>query len=148
MNRLAWTALVLLPLAGQTPAQSTADCPLLPPDSGLEWQTSAGPDFQVCRATRAADGQQVFGVYLAGESPFEPVRRNRAEEGRIDGREIYWYEGEQATPADPEVRETLVELDDDRVAHIWMTAADENELRQTIKLAEGLSFKQVRLSGR
>ncbi len=148
MNRLAWAALVLLLFAGQAPAQTVADCPLLPPDSDLEWETTAGPDFQICRATRAADRQQLFGVYLARESPFKPVRRNRTEQGRIDGHQIYWYEGEQATPTDPEVRETLVELDDDRVAHIWMTAADEDELRQTMKLAEALSFKQVRLSGR
>lgn len=148
MKALPLFALVLLPLAGTAFAQSDAGCPTLPADAGLEWEHKTGPGFDICRALRTSDHSQVFGVYLSSESPFEPKRSNRAEKGEIDGHQIRWYEGELATEPDMEVRETLVELGDDRIAHIWLDARGEDALRAAIELAEGISFKSTQLSGR
>lgn len=146
MNMLKLSPLLLLACAAAAQAQTAAPCPYLDAASGLAWEHRAGPDFDFCRALDA-DGEQMLGVYIGRESPFEPQRRNRAERGTIDGRSITWYRSELAGQPDAQVRETLVELPDGRVAHIWLRAANEQELAGDLQLAEGLSFQPVRLSG-
>ena len=137
----------LLLFAGIAQAQSTSPCPHLPASSGLTWTHQAGPDFDFCKAMRA-DGTQAFGVFIGEESPFEPKGSNRAETGTIEGRGIYWYRGEVAGDPNVQVRETLVELADDRVAHIWMKARNPQELAREMALAQGLRFSDSRISGR
>ena len=44
------------------------------------------------------------------------------------------------------VRETLIELDRDHVAHISFRAANEEELVQAIRAVEGIRFQGTRLS--
>lgn len=137
----------LLLVGGVAHAQATSPCPQLPADSGLAWTHQAAPDFDFCKAMRA-DGTQAFGVFIGEESPFEPKGNNRAEAGTVDGRRIYWYRGQVAGDPTVQVRETLVELDDDRVAHIWMRARNPQELAREMALAQGLRFGDSRLSGR
>lgn len=137
----------LLAAAGMAQAQNAGPCPQLPPDSGLSWTHQAGPDFDFCKAMRA-DGTQAFGVFIGEDSPFEPKGSNRAESGTIEGRGIYWYRGEVAGDPDVQVRETLVELGDDREAHIWLKARNPQELAREMALAQALRFTDSRVSGR
>lgn len=141
----------LLPLAcllwvGLAHAQSKADCPTLPVDSGLAWDKLDSADFTFCKAIRDSDARQVFAVMIAEDSPFRPNRSNRAEQTVIDGHEAHWYRGELAGNPDMLVRETLIELDRDRVAHISFRAVTEEELAQAIRAVEGIRFEGARLS--
>ena len=137
----------LLLFAGFAQAQATGPCPQLPADSGLTWTHQAAPDFDFCKAMRV-DGTQAFGVFIGEESPFEPNGNNRAEAGTIDGRQIYWYRGQVAGDPNVQVRETLLELGKDRVAHIWMKARNPQELAREMALAQALRFGDSRISGR
>lgn len=137
--------LTLLVAAGAAQAQEAAGCPKLPDNAVLAWEhrASAGTDF--CRALRA-DGSEAFGVYIAAKAPFEPKRGNRVEQDTIDGHAIYWYRSEVAGRPNVETRETLVQLPDGRVAHIWLQANSADGLKEEIATARGLRFQTERLS--
>ena len=137
---LSLIALLLLLFSGMAKAQASSPCPQLPASAGLDWEFSTGPDFVFCRALRA-DDSQAFGVYLGKDSPFEPKRKNRTETGTIDGQPVYWYRTEVATRANVEMRETLVELDNDRIAHIWFQANTSEQLADTFRQVQQLSFR-------
>lgn len=132
--------------AGNTHAQSTGDCPALPADSGLAWEKLDGGKFVFCKAIRASDGGQAFAVTISADSPFKPRRSLRLAETVIDGHETHWYSSEVAGNPALLVRETLVELDDDHVAHIALRAGSEEELAQSMDAAQRLRFGDVRLS--
>ena len=138
----------LLVLAGlgmaNAHAQEQGNCPQLPAESGLTWEYRASGDSDFCRALRA-DGSEAFGLYISRKANFEPKRGNRAEPGVIDGQSMYWYKGELATKPDVEVRETLVELADGRVAHIWLQSGAP-ELGAAIHQAQSIRFPATRLS--
>ncbi len=140
MNLLRLLPLACLLAAGTAQAQSAGECPLLPIDSNLTWQKLNGPDFTFCKAIRSTDSAEIFAVTITKDSPFQPRRSDRAEKTVIDGHEGHWYRGEIASAPDMEVRETLVELDDGRVAHISMRATSEDELANAQKRAESLRF--------
>lgn len=145
-TRLAAAGLLIAlssPPAAQ--AQQADECPRLPGDAGLAWTQRSNEAFLICRATDA-DGREAFGLYLAEESPFEPRRTNREEEGVVAGREIRWYRGEVA--ADPEllVRETLVELDNGLVMHVWLHARSREQLQRNQELVEALRFEENRFT--
>ena len=139
MNLFRLIPLACLLAAGAAQAQSAGECPLLPSDSGLSWNALSGDDFVFCKALRDG-GEEVFAVMISNDSPFDPRRSNRAEETVIDGHEARWYRGEIASAPDAEVRETLIELDDGRVAHISMRANSEAELADALQQAQGLRF--------
>lgn len=135
----------LLVASGAASAQAAGGpCPRLEADTGLAWEHVAGPDFDFCKALDP-DGVQALGVFIGKESPFEPQRRNRAEDGRIGTRAVTWYRGELAGQPDVHVRETLVELPDGRVAHVWLRADSAEELALDLEMAAGLGFEPVRL---
>src|SRR3546814_12021593 len=77
---------------------------------------------------------------ISADSPFDPRRSNRGEETVIDGHETHWYRGEIASAPDAPVRETLIELDDGRVAHLSLRAASEAELADALQQAQLLRF--------
>lgn len=143
---------VVLPLAllaaGQAHAQSAAECPALDKDSGLAWQTLDGPDFTFCKALRDVDGAEVFSVTISDASPFNPDRRDREEKAVIDGHEVRWYRSVIASDPDMQVRETLIELDDGRVAHIALRAASKADLAAALQHAEGIRFQGTQLSSK
>jgi len=140
MNLLRLIPLAFLLAAGAVQAQSVAgECPMLPGDSGLSWNAMTGDDFVFCKALRDS-GDEVFAVMISGDSPFDPKRSDRAEEAVIDGHATRWYRGEIASAPNAKVRETLIELDDGRVAHISMRASSEAELADALRQAEGLRF--------
>lgn len=146
MNTLRLLPLACLLWVGMAHAQSPVDCPTLPADSGLAWDKLDSADFTFCKAIRGSDARQVFAVMIAEDSPFKPNRGNRAEESVIDGHEAHWYRSELAGNPDMLVRETLIELDRDHVAHISFRAANQEELAQAIRAVEGIRFQGTRLS--
>ena len=148
MNRSSWLWLALplgLAVAASAPAQDAGGCPRLPADTGLTWEHRAAGKADFCRALRA-DGSEAFGLYIADKVPFKPKGGNRAEMGRIDGREIAWYRSEVAGQPNVETRETLVELPDGRIAHVWLQARSADGLRTSIDMAQSMQFGTTRLS--
>jgi hypothetical protein len=140
MKLLRLLPLACLLTAGAAHAQSSLDCPQLPADSGLVWKVMAGEDFVFCKALRESDSGEAFAVTIAKDSPFEPKRVDRAEPAVIDGHEAWWYRGEIASAPDAQVRETLIDLGDGRVAHISLRARTPAELAGILKEAESLQF--------
>lgn len=134
---------VLLVMAAAAQAQNPAACPQLPVDAELAWehQGSNGADF--CRALRS-DGSEAFGVYIAAESPFSPKRMNREVEGIVGGREIYWYRAEIALKPDVTALETLIELNDGRVAHLWLQSSSDAQLQEVMGITRDLRFSADR----
>lgn len=145
MNKTAFYVPILLlsGVAAQARAQDAGACPQLPAEAELTWEHRGSGDSDFCRALRS-DGSEAFGLYIAPESPFEPKRGNREEQGSVDGKAIQWYRAEIATQPDIEARETLVELDDGRTAHIWLQAQSGEQLSRAFQLAEGLRFGPAR----
>lgn len=139
MNKTAFCLPFLLLAASAAHAQTVPGCPQLPAGTDLIWEhrNTNGSDF--CRALRV-DGTEAFGVYIAADSPFEPKRGNREENGTVDGRTVQWYRAELVTKPDIEARETLIELDDGRVAHIWLQAPSGEQLRSALDLTGQLQF--------
>ncbi|MEZ0470504.1 hypothetical protein [Luteimonas salinilitoris] len=136
---------LLIAAAAPARAQVAEACPRLPGDSGLTWTERSSEAFVICRAV-SGDGREVFGLYLAADSPFQPRRANREERGVINGQDIRWYSGEVATDPDKLVRETLLELDKDRVVHIWLHADSAQEMQQSMRMVEELRFEDTRFS--
>lgn len=139
MKVIALCLPVLLAASAVHAQQSTPGCPQLPAGSDLAWehQGTDGSDF--CRAVRE-DGSEAFGLYIADESPFEPRRKNREETGQVGGFEVQWYRAEIATQPDIAARETLIELPDGRLAHLWLQAPGGEQLQRAFDLASGLRF--------
>lgn len=145
MKLLRILPLACLLAAGAAQAQSAGECPLLPGDADLSWTATTGDDFIFCKAVRD-NGDEVFAVMISGDSPFDPRRADRAEKAVIDGHEVRWYRGEIASAPNAQVRETLIELDGDRVAHISLRANSEAELADALGQAESLRFRGPQLS--
>ena len=144
MHRLMPMALAifaLLPFGAN--AQTAANCPTLPADSGLKWDVLDGPGFLFCKALRA-DGSEAFAVTISHKSPFKPSRSHRAETGSVAGQSVHWYRSEIA--GTEIARETLVELGDEDVAHISLRAANDGAKDRAMQQVQALQFDDVRLS--
>lgn len=135
--------LALMPLAAS--AQSAATCPTLPVDAGLHWEQLDGPGFLFCKAI-AGDGAEAFAVTISRESPFKPRRVDRAEDASIGGQSTHWYRSQLASEPSVIVRETLVELREDQVAHVSLRAASEQAKERAMQQVQALRFEDVRLS--
>ncbi|MBJ7574888.1 hypothetical protein [Luteimonas sp. MC1828] len=133
-------------MSGAVHAQSGGGCPALPADSGLAWEKLEGSGYTFCKAIRASDGGQLLAVMLSAEAPFKPRRGDRVQETVIDGQSIWWYRGELSSTAGVEVRETIVELGRNQVAHISLRAGNAQEMSQAMSVAELLHFGDVRIS--
>lgn len=126
-------------------AQSSAACPQLSSEAGLSWQQRGSDAFLICSAVNS-EGSEVFGLSLSADSAFQPRRGNREERGVVAGQNIRWYRAEVGGQPDMLVRETLVELDRNRVAHIWVRTMSEDQLRRGMRLVEALDFDDTRVS--
>lgn len=135
----ALAGVALLGLSASVHAQSVDPCPALPADSGLTWEYRVTGGMQFCRALRA-DGTEAFGLFISAESPFKPSRSNRAEASQIDGRPVQWYRSEIAGNPEVRARETLLDLPDGRVAHVWIQARSDAELGDTLTQTRALRF--------
>ncbi|MGY1425360.1 hypothetical protein [Lysobacter sp. A289] len=130
---------LLLFAAGAAQAQDPGSCPQLPGDTDLTWEHRGMGESDFCRALRS-DGSEAFGMYISNEAAFDPKRGNREEADVINGQEIRWYRAELVGQPDVEARETLVELNDGRTAHIWLQAGPGEQLDKMFQLARGLDF--------
>lgn len=148
MKKTAYCLPLLLALAGGAQAQTQPDvnaaCPQLPADSGLAWQHKATAKSDFCRALRA-DGSEAFGLYIASETPFKPNRSDRKEQAAIDGHDVTWYRSELAAQPGVEARETLLQLVDGRMAHIWIQARTAAQLGEALRQAQAMRFASARL---
>ncbi|MGY0558306.1 MULTISPECIES: hypothetical protein [unclassified Lysobacter] len=79
-------------------------------------------------------------MYISNDAAFDPKRRNREEVDVINGQEIHWYRAELVGQPDVEARETLVELNDGRSAHIWLQAGPGEQLDKMFQLTRALDF--------
>jgi hypothetical protein len=131
-------ALALLGAATAQAQQSSA-CPQLPADSGLSWVDQRTGDIELCRAIRP-DGSEAFGLMISSKPTFEPQRGDRAERGRIDGHDVYWYRAELALKPGTEARETLLQLADGRSVHVWLQAPSSQALDAGFGLVSGMHF--------
>jgi hypothetical protein len=125
-------------------AQAAPACPTLPANAGLQWEQRADASFIACKAV-TADGRQVLNVMLTSRDPkIRLERRLREEESTFSGEEIYWYRldlGGRDMPGMESRRITVVELDDDQYAQVWINADSAEELGSMISLAQQLDVR-------
>jgi hypothetical protein len=144
------SAVLLFAACATASAQQTAQCPLLPADSGLHWEQQVQSDFIVCKAT-AADGRTVLNMMLSGRDPdIALTRALRAEKGTFGGAELHWYRmdmGGRDLPGLESRRITVVKLDKKRYAQIWIEAADNGELASLQTLTQTLNLNPSALAG-
>lgn len=139
----AWLLSLTLLMTTHAFARSAEDCPALPPDSGLEWHYSEGPDFDVCRASRPGSEELAFGIYLGNHPTFRPEHSKPIGKGKVAGRPVTWYHQEQDDSASALSRHTLLTLDRryGYVAHLWVTAENEHQLQDRLSVLERIVFK-------
>lgn len=137
--RATGLCVALLTGAAQVQAQTTPHCPTLPASSGLQWQEIRNPDLLFCKAMDA-NGKLVFSVMVSGETPFVPVRSQRAEAASIDGRSTWWYRTQIASRPELLAREAAIELPDGQVAYINIQAGDDQALQVAYSNVAALQF--------
>lgn len=130
-------------------AQDASDtCPQLPTDgSDLIWADMQAGGLLLCRAIDL-DGQEAFAVTVSRDSPFKPQRGLREEQGRFAGAPVWWYRSEIAGRPDELVRETLLEVGRNRVAHVYIRTRDAAQLERYRHVVEGLRFDDAGLAQR
>lgn len=125
-------------------AQQNPPCPTLPANAGLQWEQRVEAGFIACRAV-TEDGRQVLNVMLTSRNPkISLERRLRAEESTFSGEEMYWYRldlGGRDMPGMESRRITVVELDNDRYAQVWINAGSAEELGTLMSLAQQLDVR-------
>lgn len=145
LQAFLFTSLISLYCIPGVFAQSiTADmrCPALPAATmdDLHWVTLQTDSALLCRAIRKENGAEAFALTMTRKSPFKPDGGMREEEGRIQGKKMWWYRSEIAGNPNAVVRETLVKLDSDRVVHIFIRTTDTETLARYQHLVQGLDF--------
>jgi hypothetical protein len=143
MSLLLSTAVAGLLLAGTAPhvaAQNATACPSLPPDADLSWNILRTDTALLCRAIRGDNGQEAFALTLSQKSPFKPDSNFREERGVLQGEKFWWYRGEIAGRPKELVRETLVKLNRDQVAHVFIRTEDPATLGRYQGIVQGLQF--------
>jgi len=141
LKRLVWLACLWAGSAtAQTAATDAADCPAIPDETAqtMRWDAMRIPNMLFCRAVLIETGAEAFAVTIGRDSPFRPKRGLRAETGTLDGRAVQWYRGQVSNEPNTQIRETLIELEDDRVVHIFLRAPDADTLVVRLKLAESI----------
>lgn len=114
-------------------------CPSSPPASKITLQQSVRGEQVYCQAIRE-DGSMPFSITLSKTAGFKPRRALRKEKGIINNEEVNWYGTEIAGGSQSEIRETLIELDDDRIAHIVVRVSSPEELEMIFEQIRELRF--------
>ncbi|HCB12516.1 MAG TPA: hypothetical protein DEP36_02940 [Gammaproteobacteria bacterium] len=121
--------------------QAPPPCPTLPGNTELRWEQRADVGFITCRAV-SPDGRPVLNVMLTSRDPKIRLQRAlRAEESTFSGEKMYWYRldlGGREVPGMESRRISVVELDDDLYAQVWINADSQQELATLIGLAQQL----------
>jgi hypothetical protein len=139
----AWCAAAALLMIAPALADRAAEiCPLLPPGSGLTWTYAEGSDFAVCYAAAPGSKATVLGVYLGNEPNFDPTRATRVATGYVAGKEVIWYRKDSAAEEETLARQTVIALNGRYIAHVWVNAATEAQLRERLAILEHLAFRR------
>ncbi|PZU20033.1 MAG: hypothetical protein DI584_17790 [Stenotrophomonas sp.] len=147
---LIFSAALALAASANASAQQAVQCPSLPASSGLHWEQQTQSDFIVCKAT-TEDGRAVLNMMLSGRDPGLSLNRPlRAEKGAFGGTEMHWYKldmGGRDLPGLESRRISVVKLDKNRYAQIWIDAADTTELGTLQTLTQTLNLNPSALAG-
>lgn len=137
MNFKIALSVVLLSVAGAVVA-----CPTLPDGSAFEMKSERGPDFSVCYATERGTNATAFGVYFGEHPSFDRKGATKLGKGRVAGRDVVWYKKEPADSKSPLNRETIIEINKryGAVAHVWVLASTEEELKRRLLALEQIAF--------
>lgn len=139
-------ATAIAPLAHAQEAGSP--CPTLPADGAeLTWTDMQAGSLHLCRAINV-DGQEAFAVTISSSSPFKPERNLRSEKGRFGDDTLWWYRSEIAGRPNELVREALLEVDRNRVAHVVIRTGDAEQLKRYQQIVENLGFGDPGLAQR
>lgn len=135
---------VLLLLAPSVHARGVAACPVLPANSGLEWEYHEGPDFDVCYAGKPGSDERVLGIYLGNHPSFKPKEGVRVGKGNVAGKKVVWYLQDTEDSSSAFARQTLVVLNGKYgyVAHVWLDADTDQELQDRLSILERITIKQ------
>lgn len=135
-----WAGYAFAQVAGSEATGPAADCPVFPEGipEPMRWEAMRANDILFCRAITTETGKEAFTLTFSRESPFRPRRGNRAEPGEFGGKPMYWYRGEMADAPNALIRETLLELDDQHVLHIFMRVDDAETLARYQQLVLAL----------
>ena len=133
----------------QTATQADGACPMLPSDGGgLYWTALRTVSALLCRAMRNADNREAFALTMTRKVSFRLENDMREEEGEIEGRKVWWHRSEIAGRPNEVVRETLLKLGSDRVAHIYIRSDNAAEVARYQQLVQGLRFQASDLAQR
>lgn len=138
-----WTGAASAQTSFQDPI---TECPAFPADTAesLRWEVLRVPNMLLCRAVSTETGAEAFALTISPESPFRPRRGDRAETGNLNGREVQWYRGEVPNEPTALIRETLIELSDNRVVHVFMRTNDAETLARRQQMVLSLPFPAYR----
>jgi len=126
-------------------APGTERCPMLPADSGFEWQYSAGPDFDLCRAESTNGGPEFFAMYLGFAANFHPEADAWREKGNVGGHNVVWYAMGTDEATFRHGRQTLLNLPRTSngyqpEVHVWIHAVTPEQLVQMMRVLENVRF--------
>lgn len=134
----------LMLLAPSVHARGIEVCPVLPANSGLEWEYHEGPDFDVCYAGKPSSDVSVFGIYLGNHPSFKPKEGVRVGKGNVAGKKVVWYLQDTEDSSSAFARQTLIVLNRKYgyVAHVWLDADTDQELQDRLSILERITIKQ------
>jgi len=130
------------PDAAEIARRVAAICPTLPPASGLVWDYSRGPDFDLCYAVKAGSDETAFGVYFGTAPSFHPDKANQVGSGQVAGRRVTWYRSSEEGKPSPFGRETLVKFGSGGVSHVWVMASSQQQLDERLATIGGMQFRR------
>jgi len=115
--------------------------------SGFEWEFDQGPDFYMDRATRPNDEQTVAGIYFG----LHPNRFIASDLAKTEGEIVASWAVTWAVSDPPRCRlrrETYLPYQQSPrhlglQLHVWVTAADELQLREVMEALKALTFIEV-----
>ena len=130
------------PNSNSTSAAMWDNCPPFPSALAgvLRWEVLRVPDMLLCRALLTDSGTEAFAMIIGRNSPFKPRRSDRAESVRLNGREVFWYSSKSAKEPNVQMREMLIQIDEDRVVHVTVRANDAKTLSKYQEYALSLPF--------
>jgi len=88
MKPLLAIAFVLVSGPVVAAAPGVERCPILPANSGFEWQYEPAIDFYLCRPKSTSGGPEFFGMYLGFAANFHPEEGALREKGVVGGYDV------------------------------------------------------------
>jgi hypothetical protein len=136
--------LLLFVVTSSASAQTDNICPSLPAGTNLEWANQKGPDFLVCYANEPSSQKTYFGIYFGFHASFNPEQGINIGTGEVANKQVAWYKTSPGFNNSPNSRQTLIPFDEPSglVAHIWITAETEEELKRSLSILKNIVFKK------